>query len=1168
MSRNPLSNTELKNILYLEDLLQCMDDGICILEIKQEIQIIYASPGFYRMIGFDSDVPPLPRPLKIAGIHPDYEAEYEGLLREAAESGSVVHHVQRIGTKNKKWIWRKVQTLRLSKTGSDNPLMLEISTDISRIVEKERQLKESNERLRVAFRQTPHILWEVDLKNRVYGIYDVDNETCAENMVFHNYPESLIANGIVHSDSLKNFQKFADELLKGNEVGSGNFILRDPFNSCYEWAYLSYHMTYDEDGRPVKAIGVQEKLPDITGLNHALFPSRPLPEVLRHHLLARMQINLTADSVEYLWMEGKDRTAWTWGRSYTDILKNGEGNLFIQGQGEEFAERFSREGLLDVYERGERWFSGEYRRVSPSGNIRWMEAAVSLQFSPKSQEVYMFGCFSDCQQRKEWERKLPEEVSRKKENGIYEKQAILEFCRYFAETGDKSLCAMACIEIGDIREGSGRALGETLFHQIEASISFALGTDCVVGTYHESAILAFFPKINSKFDVKRRIEDAFIYTRTVMHGIPKLDDTRFVAGVVLENLDRANAELLTMQAFYMSSLWKNSTMDSVFFPEESENWSWINMRARGQEEEEELTERDDENFPLAKDTRDGVLHCVVSMLTADTLEQSMTNALRCLGEYYHANRIYILVLSDDRKDVTMLYEWVQSDKHSIRQIMSGLKLKKIPLLTRCMAMGNVLFAKSPGGGLFEKDKKDDYWRFIAYPLRKDNIISGFLCVENAREHAQDAAILDTIVPYIIGEQRRFHMQTDPGNLDAVEALSRIPNLRTYQDVVYSMNSDTYSSMGALAIDIPNYSVLNGRFSFEYGRELLSYIVENLNNLFGNGFIFRTWDAEFVVLFPNTILEAFTGRCTRLRTMLQRRYPQQIRLGYTWSDGIFYGKDLVREAKSIMCCDEVSEEIPGQSAAEKRTDADTPGTKRKYLLYMQPKIDMRDGSLVGAEALAREVDEKGHILSPAQFIEPLEKNGRIRELDFYMLESVLRQLSSWKKEGLTDIPVSVNISRLTILNPTVLASVLAIYSHYPEIDPGRVELEITETLKNVEKSTLAQIVDEFRAYGIGCSLDDFGSHYANVSIFSNIRFNTIKLDRSLIRDITSNEISRMMVENIAGICKSFGMQCIAEGVETKNQEEVLLKTGCQYAQGYYYARPMPVWKFEEEYLRHN
>lgn len=1152
------------NAIQLHTLLKYMDGGVCLLKAGKEISMIYASPGFYQMIKSSQNLFKLPCPLEKVGIHPDYLEEYKNVIWEGLETGGVISHIHRINGKNSQWIWRQVRVVRLFYPDSREPLMLEVSTDISELMEKERQLRESNERLRIAFGQTPHLMWEVDIKKHTYGIYDINRESCEDSAKMEDFPESLLENGMVHPDSAGNFREFARELLGGSDAGSGNFIIRDTANNCYEWIALSYHMTYDEEGNPVKAIGIQEKLPDITGLNSTYMARRPMPEALRHKLLARIQVNLTADSVEYLWMEGRDRTAWTWGRSYSDILDSGENRLFLQWENDEFKERFKRKNLLKAYERGELWSSYECRRVSADGSIRWMVDLVNFQYNPKTESIYMFACFVDCQNRKKWEEMLPEDTSRKKTNGIYSEKTAAELCKSLIASTDGS-CAMACIELGGaeyLNESCGGRSKDFVF----MVLVYVLGMECVVGQYEENVLTVFFPNVDSKFDIKRKIEDAMAYVRAAMSDIPGLDKVRFTAGVIMARDEEADAEVMRMKAFYICSMWKNSAMDSVVFPGEDEDWTWINMRSNTGEASLEEEKAD---IPLTKDAQDAFLSCVTSMLTSDSLEASVDNALRYIGKYYMANRVYILSLSDDSQKVTMLYEWTGSGKYSIRQVMSGMEIKKIPLLMRCMEEGKPLFMKSAGDGFWQKRDRNVYWRFIAYPLKQEEEVKGFLCVENAQNHYTDSSLLSMVIPYIANEYKRFHLYTEKQGFGTLDTLTRIPNLRTYMDVIHSMNSDRYSSMGAVALDIPNYSALNGEVSFEYGTELLLYIAETLNTLFGRGFIFRTWDAEFVVLFPNTILEVFAGRCTRLRTMLQRRYPHQIRIGYTWSDGVFFAKKLVKEAKAIMRCDEVRDAMPDRAGLLKGNwfnNTESSVLKKSYVLYLQPKVDMRDGSLAGAEALVRGIDEKGDIISPSQFIEDLEKDGGIRDLDFFMLESVLRQLSHWKKEGQTSVKISVNISRHTLFNPTVLASVLAIYSHYPDIPADQVELEITETAGDVETATLAGIVEEFRKYGIGFELDDFGSRYANVSIFSNIKFNTIKLDRSLIKDLPGNEISRIMVENIASICKNFGMRCVAEGVETKKQEEMLVNAGCIYGQGYYYARPMPVWKFEEKYLK--
>lgn len=546
-----------------------------------------------------------------------------------------------------------------------------------------------------------------------------------------------------------------------------------------------------------------------------------------------------------------------------------------------------------------------------------------------------------------------------------------------------------------------------------------------------------------------------------------------------------------------------------------------------------------------------------------TLENSINESLRCIGEYYQADRAYILGLSGQRQEVTLLYEWNGFGKNSIRQAVMGKKVQKIPILMQCLRKQETVCVEKP----LERGAGRKNWYFIVSPLMGECRLMGFLCVENARLHAAEGWLLKKVTPYMMKEHVRFQDRRDDVRAMGTDNCDELANLRDFQREAYALTSDRCSSMGALTLDIPNFSVLNGSFGFLYGRNLLKFITEALTDIFGGGHIYRIWDTEFAVLLPDTVQNVFLARCIRLRTRLQRLYPDQIRIGYTWSDGVFSARNLVREAQAIMKCEKVARAADGNRLSREQWFAEDGVVPiKKYIPYFQPKVDMRDGKVIGAEALARGLDENGGVVTPDHFIEPLEKNGGIRELDFYMLESVLRQMQDWEERGYSPLKVSVNISRRTLFDPTALASVLAIESRYPEDLAQRVDLEITETAGDVQRATLAEIVNRFREFGVEFELDDFGSHYANMSIFSSIRFSTIKLDRSLIMDLPGNDISRMMVENIAHICRIFGMSCVAEGVETQQQQAALLKAGCVYGQGYFYAKPMPSWKFEEKYLR--
>lgn len=304
-------------------------------------------------------------------------------------------------------------------------------------------------------------------------------------------------------------------------------------------------------------------------------------------------------------------------------------------------------------------------------------------------------------------------------------------------------------------------------------------------------------------------------------------------------------------------------------------------------------------------------------------------------------------------------------------------------------------------------------------------------------------------------------------------------------------------------------------------------------------------------------------------MLRRRFPKQLRIGCTWADGFFTGKNLVNEARTIMHGEHVEASVAEASLEHPAFHfaAATPGPmEQRFTVFYQPKINMNTGELAGVEALVRGLDEYGKTVAPGRFIERLEENGSIRDLDMYVLDQALRQVNQWREQSLGIIPVSVNFSRLTFFYPHLIASVLAILSRYPQLPHEALELEITESAGIVEPANLQNVLAQLRQLGVRISLDDFGSQYANLSMFTRLHFDVVKLDRSLISQMAGNQVNCMLVRDIVNICRVCGMECLAEGVETKVQADALKEAGCNLVQGYLYDRPLPASQLEEKYLR--
>ena len=184
----------------------------------------------------------------------------------------------------------------------------------------------------------------------------------------------------------------------------------------------------------------------------------------------------------------------------------------------------------------------------------------------------------------------------------------------------------------------------------------------------------------------------------------------------------------------------------------------------------------------------------------------------------------------------------------------------------------------------------------------------------------------------------------------------------------------------------------------------------------------------------------------------------------------------------------------------------------------------------------------------------------------MLDHAMALMDRWRERGLPTIPVSVNFSRLTLFAPSTPAAVLAIQSRYPLVSPGLLEIEITESSMGGDSQSLSEVLERFREFGMKFSLDDIGVGYANISIFTNVKFDSVKLDRSLIAQLPGNPKGQMLVRDLVSICHTCGMICVAEGVENKAQIAALTQAGCRYGQGYYFDRPLSTEDFEEKYLR--
>ncbi|MDO4187803.1 MAG: GGDEF domain-containing phosphodiesterase [Lachnospiraceae bacterium] len=232
-------------------------------------------------------------------------------------------------------------------------------------------------------------------------------------------------------------------------------------------------------------------------------------------------------------------------------------------------------------------------------------------------------------------------------------------------------------------------------------------------------------------------------------------------------------------------------------------------------------------------------------------------------------------------------------------------------------------------------------------------------------------------------------------------------------------------------------------------------------------------------------------------------------------------------------------------------------------YLQGKFNMVENQVSGAEALVRWIKPDGKIVPPGDFIPLFESNGFVEKIDFYMLEEICKYLRRMIDENREVYRVSVNQSRYLLNDPEYVNKVKEILLRY-QIPVGLIELELTETVFFHEKDRMIQMMNELKKMNVNLSIDDFGSGYSSFNILKDVPFDVLKIDREFLTDSVHTEKGKIILEKIVNMAHGLGMSVICEGVENEEQIELLKSINCHYAQGFYYARPIPMQEFMDKY----
>ena len=412
----------------------------------------------------------------------------------------------------------------------------------------------------------------------------------------------------------------------------------------------------------------------------------------------------------------------------------------------------------------------------------------------------------------------------------------------------------------------------------------------------------------------------------------------------------------------------------------------------------------------------------------------------------------------------------------------------------------------------------------------------------------------------------------PQNDELQYVLKRMGKLNRFRRNVNHLIHASDKNIGFIQFDIRKFKIVNDLYGEKFGDEILNFIIQQLSkcchqeqffvNLRSDVFMvvteyegsddllafIRTLD-ERIGSFKNVKLQMSYGvymvedREMELRQMEDRAaMARKAAKQNVLSNVLFYKeqfKDLLYNRKFI--------EENMQAAI----------TERQFVMYLQPKYSISKNEIVGAEALIRWQSPERGMIYPNQFIPVIEENGFIKEVDYYIWTETCRFIRRCMDAGMPRCPVSVNVSRIH-LQDNECVEFLSNLIESSGITKELLELEITETADDQQISMKAM---ELKEEGFKLLMDDFGSGYSSLNILLETPFDVIKLDKKFIENMILSAKGRMILEQVVLMADKLKLGIVAEGVETKEQVELLQSIGCDQVQGYYYAKPMP----EEEFF---
>lgn len=868
---------------------------------------------------------------------------------------------------------------------------------------------------------------------------------------------------------------------------------------------------------------------------------------------------------------------------------------------------FADWGELDIFlqkcRKGVDKFSTQLRLRDENADYLWHQLDAITIRDEDGEIKQVIGTLENIDELKRYELLKQDENMRDPLSKLYKrayaKQLMADFLN---EQKEEDYAGLLLIDIDDFSElckEKGERFGDEMIRSIAADLDEVFYTSDILGRVGGDEFIVLMKYIRERGDIDKKIQEIqsivrkayseaemnFTSTVTIGAAVYPTDDGDF-AGLYLKAekaLAYAKANGKDCYSFYDKDKEKEYEQCHIEAKHNKIKMQNEQELQEGRKGKESLTELAFRLIEESKDS-DSAINLILRQVTRE-MDVDMICIRRRAGSEYKMVYPYSCVLNDDlpyfTPEIVMTKEWWEKEENSLRA-NNG--------LTLC---GDTSVSTDPNHRkLFDEYGVKAYARNAFYESGEYIGSIDFVDCQKHRvwteEECQTMQSLTNVISAYLLKMKAFEDAAD--TVDKLTGYDVITDFYKYERFL-AFADDYLASAGRgkyaiVYVDFSNFKVINEMYGYEVGDKILhdyANAARSYKDIFIAGS--RVFSDNMVCL-----IHMVWENDEQMRNGLAREgkaFADKVRREYLESnlalaigvctfdvDGssvplknIISNANIARkEAKKpdqpncVVYSDEMGEQKRREVAYV--NDMDAAFENNEFIVYMQPKIDLKNHAITGAEALIRWIKPDGTMIFPNDFIPIFEKNKTIARLDYFVYEQVCKYLAERIARKERPIYVSMNVSRIHLNNIKGMVTYVEELLEKYQIPPQMLEFELTETVLTDKVEDTIMLMDSLRRLGVKVSMDDFGTGYSSLNLLTKLPLDVLKLDKEFMKDFEMDSEGKIIIPSIIDMAKKLQLSVVCEGVETKQQVEFLRQVDCDFVQGYYYSRPVSMDLFSQ------